>query len=200
MRQDLIDLADQLLMTNFVLRVRKEDGFPPDKIQEVIESFLQSINDVLLMAYKKDQLSGQKGSLQSISVSSLRSSDYTKTYAIKLSANEKELFIEPNPTSVLWTPTFFVDLMNEELALLWEVAKKKLIRLKQWDMEQFRLQYAQLYTGFILSLLSTCADQVAALDALKEIRKAPKVCFYVGAYMEKPVLLKEFSVDMEGTL
>lgn len=196
-RKDLMEFASEIIIPKFVLHMEQPNELAPDKLNELTYSLLEKINDDLLERYIAQQNEGDKGPLLSISASTLRSSAYTQTHYLKLSANEKELFLETEPTAVFWVPEFLISLMNEELEQLNRDAKKKLIRLSKWDMEMFRLEYARLYAGLTLAFISTLSERVFELPQFQKIDKRAQVSFYVGEYLQPHLLAGQFSLDLD---
>lgn len=182
MDEALLNLARDLIVPRMEENLIGRDLNVHFACQEEADSFYSALSE-LFQKYEREQKCERKGLLKAVGISTLRSSLYTESYQLKLSAYDGDIYLEADPVTVFWKPERIFSFFQDDIIALQTEAKKTLIRVRPWDIELFRIQYGQVYQEIVVAYVTGLCKNIDALPEYRGLNKATQVPIYIGEHM-----------------
>jgi hypothetical protein len=165
-----------------------------DKDSAVADSFLRHFAE-LFRILTTQQNAGVKGSLRYVTMSFLRSGVAAETYEIATACHSADLYLDETETETYWQMDFLKEMIKRDMSVIVPNLRKKIVRLRGYEIEEFRSQYAYLYTTLILMFFMRVLRLVFALPEFQTTKKDAHVDISFGGYMEEGIVLASYGQE-----
>lgn len=115
----------------------------------------------------------------------LHSSILMKNYKIKVCLYNEMLYRDKEISTVFWKPPCMFDFIEEDVAFFEAQIKKEFVHIHPWDIEEFRVEYAN---QFIL-ILGFMLQKIFQDERLCKFLKAFNIVPFFGEFMGKVIKL-----------
>lgn len=165
--------------------------------KEITAEFLAAV-DQALTEYSERQAVGEKGALECILISPACYGINTGSYEVTISALDQRMYFDPEVVMSYWQADFVYHHIDDFMKILPDFFKKHFIRVKEYELEEFRQIYALGYQGFLFAPLLLLTARIPTLESYQRIKHAKEVWVLYGLYMEQGELMHAFAG--EGSL
>lgn len=115
----------------------------------------------------------------------LHSSTLMKNYRIKICLYNEKLYMDEEAASNWWRPPYIYDFIENDVNLFEKELKKEFVGVKPWQMEEFRIKYANQFIAVLGFILQMIFQDERLADVLKRFEIAP----FFGEFMGKAIKL-----------
>jgi len=165
--------------------------------QERIEIIKKT--DRMLKELQGLQETGMKGCLKAIQLSFLHSSNINGTYTYELECLSQNIFDE-SPVRDYWVPMSVYRNLDSDKDFFRSIAKKKIIRVPEYEIEEFLHGYSLLYFDITSMLfLSAVKPALFELDSFRQVKKDPEILVLLGGHMDRVVVLDTYREEEVGS-
>jgi hypothetical protein len=136
------------------------------------------------------QEAGTKGPLRYITICFPKSSAVAETYELVTACHGVDLYTDETETETYWRMDFLREMTDRGTADIVPRLKRKIVRIRDREIEEFRIQYAHTYTALLLTFFDRILPSIFELPEFRAVRKESLVDVSFGGYMEEaPVLI-----------
>ena len=160
----------------------------------VADDFLRHFAELFRILVSQQNL-GEKGLLRWITISFLKSSVTAGTYEIATACHTADLYLDEAETETYWRMGFMKDAIERDMAVIIPNLKKKIFRIRDYEIEEFRAQYAYTYTALLLVLFNRVLPRVFDLPEFMSVQKEDRVEITFGGYMEETLTLIRYEKE-----
>lgn len=115
----------------------------------------------------------------------LHSSILMKNYRIMICLYNGRLYMDETAVSDWWRPPYLFDFIESDIELFERELKTEFVRVKPWQIEEFRIIYANQFIAVLGFILQMVFQDERLLDVLKTFELAP----FFGEFMGKAIKL-----------
>lgn len=184
-RSDILELAANELKPYF--ESRRDKIYATE--QSMLQDLFQQLN-LLLSNVHENQVTYKSKAINSLVFSTLQSSFVSGTYDYKISVFDDDIWVMKNPPTVYWRPGIF-DFYIEDIEHFTKLAKRKLARVKDWELEEFSYKYIELYDNIINSFVHKNVVEILKLPILSKADKQPDFKILMGRHMDYLIVLAQ---------
>ncbi len=155
---------------------------------EIWGELKSAVNKVLqLSAEAQDKQ--QKGALQYLVFSFLKSGIYLDKMIFHLGCLDDQFYMDGQEAAALFNITFLEDKYRNDTAYLHHKTKEKFIRLKEHELLYVNEQYAPYYYAVVYRMIENLTDLVMQEIAGSSVRITDKFKILYGEYMDKAAVI-----------
>jgi hypothetical protein len=141
------------------------------------------------------QTANAKGPLRYITMSFLKSGVVAETYEIATACHTADLYIDETETETYWRMNFLKEMIDRDMSAIVPNLKKKIFRLRGYEIEEFRVRYAYVYMPLLLTFFNRVLPRVLELPEFSAVKKESRVDVSFGGYMEEALQLVSYGKE-----
>lgn len=150
---------------------------------EVWNQLKNAVHEVLQLS-KKAQNGNQKGAIQYLVFSFLKSGVYMDKLMVYIECLDDGFYLEQQETAKMFEFSFLQKQYMEDIFLLHKKVKEKFIRLKNYELMEIRLEYVYFYSSLIYEMMKNLSDLLMQEIEKSEVNITGKFRILYGEYIE----------------
>ena len=167
-----------------------------DVDSSIADGFLRHFAELFQML-SIQQESGAKGPLRYITISFPRSSVVAETYELVTACHTVDIFMDETETETYWPMDFYKEIVDRDMAIIVPKLKKNIFRIRGFEIEEFRNNYAFTYTVLLIAFFGRVIHQIFDLPEFQAVQKDDQVDITFGGYMDEAIILTQYAGTSE---
>ena len=163
-----------------------------DNRESIISGFIAALEQALKECIFLQKQS-KKGSVESIIISPTYYGMCTGSYELAISLFDERLYLDRAEAMSYWQADFVYKYVDLHMPIIKKALKKQFIRIKDYELDEFRQIYACIYHDLIVEPLILITEQVENNSVFREVQKQTKVRVLYGMYMDKHKEIRRIS-------
>lgn len=143
----------------------------------------------VLKSVQKAQDKNQKGDIQYLAISFLRSSLYQDNLAFCIEAFDDGFYLDEKETASHYLPAFLQERYSADLSGLYKEAGKKFVRLQSYELLWIKEQYSHYYAALIYRMVENLSGLIMREVTQSGIPVTDNFKIIYGEFMDKAVVL-----------
>lgn len=150
---------------------------------EVWNQLKNAVHEVLQLS-KEAQNGNQKGAIQYLVFSFLKSGVYMDKLMVYIECLDDGFYLDQQETAKMFEFSFLQKQYMEDIFLLHKKVKEKFIRLKNYELMEIRLEYAYFYSSLIYEMMKNLSDLLMQEIEKSKVNITGKFRILYGEYIE----------------
>lgn len=150
---------------------------------------LKAAVDKVLCLSAEAQDRQQKGALQYLVFSFLKSGIYLDEMIFRLEFLDDQFYLDEQETAALFHITFLEEKYRDDTAYLHHKAREKFVRLREHELLYVNEQYAPYYYAVTYKMLENLAKLIVQEIAESNVRITDKFKILYGEYMDSAAII-----------
>lgn len=150
---------------------------------EVWNQLKNAVHEVLQLS-KKAQNGNQKGAIQYLVFSFLKSGVYMDKLMVYIECLDDGFYLDQQETAKMFEFFFLQKQYMEDISFLHKKVKEKFIRLKNYELMEIRLEYAYFYSSLIYEMMKNLSDLLMQEIEKSKVNITDKFRILYGEYIE----------------
>lgn len=150
---------------------------------EVWNQLKNAVHEVLQLS-KKAQNGNQKGAIQYLVFSFLKSGVYMDKLMVYIECLDDGFYLDQQETAKMFEFFFLQKQYMEDISFLHKKVKEKFIRLKNYELMEIRLEYAYFYSSLIYEMMKNLSDLLMQEIEKSKVNMTDKFRILYGEYIE----------------
>lgn len=150
---------------------------------------LKAAIDKVLQSSVNAQNRQQKGALQYLVFSFLKSSIYLKKMVFYIECPDDRFYLNGQEAATLFSITFLEDKYRNDIAYLHHKTKEKFIRLKEHELLSVNEQYAAYYYAIAYRMIENLTGLIMKEIVKSNVRITDKFKILYGEYMDSVAVI-----------
>lgn len=180
--KQLEQMAYEYLEKRFVITQQVIRDYFYTHEKEVSEQFTKIMEKNMKECKKKNK------QVKYIIFSVLESSILTESYDLQIAFFDKRMYLDDCPVYSYWLPSFIFEQIKHDVNDYLKWASQTIIRIKNYEVEKIRNQYALNHYFQVFVLLKLLIPKLMDRGNIYSVEFKDSV-FLFGKYMERPMLL-----------
>lgn len=191
--KEMLPLAKELFQPRLADRLQSFST-THDKYNRLCTEYRKVIADFIQAAQRR-QADMRLGAVSYLMISYLHSSAITKTYEFEISLMNERFFLDSDAYSIYWCPKIFFDFIEEDMEVFAAEARKRWIRIRDYEFDDIRRFYANECNGLAALFFAEKTLQAAVDGGVKGLDCGQELKILYGGYMDKVVALATIKRD-----
>ncbi|MBD5546492.1 MAG: hypothetical protein HDQ97_03720 [Lachnospiraceae bacterium] len=149
-----------------------------------------AINKILQVA-SQAQKQGQKGDIQYLAFSFLRSSLYVDRMELRIEVLDDGFYLDRQETAGDYCITFLRERFLGDLSLLYRKVKEKFIRFQNYELSVIKMQYSSYYDALAYRMIENLRELIVQEVLKSGISITDNFKIIYGEFMDKAVVVYE---------
>ena len=145
--------------------------------------------DEVLKSVLKVQDKNQKGAIQYIAFSFLRSCLYQNNLEFNIEALDDSFYLDNKETAGGYQPTFLQERYSDDLSLLYKEASRKFVRIQGHELFWIKEQYTHYYEAVVYRMIENLSGMIMRKVSESGIHMTDDFKIIYGEFMDKSVVL-----------
>ena len=150
---------------------------------EVWDQLKNAVHEVLQLS-KEAQNGNQKGAIQYLVFSFLKSGVYMDKLMVFIECLDDGFYLEQQETAQIFEFSFLYKQYMEDISFLHKKVKEKFIRLKNYEIMEVRLEYAFFYSSLIYKMMKNLSDLLMQEIEKSKVNVTDRFKVLYGEYLE----------------
>lgn len=155
---------------------------------EIWNQLKNAVHEVLQLS-KEAQSGRQKGAIQYLMFSFLRSGVYMDKLLLHLECLDDSFYLEQQETSKIFELSFLQKQFMEDLTFLHKTIQRKFIRLKKYELMEIGIKYADFYNSLIFKMINSLFSLLMQEIKKNNISVTDHFKILYGEYLENATVI-----------
>jgi hypothetical protein len=159
-----------------------------DAFAEAADGFLRHFAE-LFRILAAAQNAGEKGPLRHITISFPESAVIAETYKLVTACHGGDPYTDETETETYRRADFLEETISRGTEGIVPALRKKILRIRDYEIEEFRIRYACAHTALLLSFFERVLPRVFELPEFSDVPKESAADVLFGGYTEEGLTL-----------
>ena len=164
-----------------------------DQRETITADFFDVVKSALYLC-NEAQAVGTKGPLRYILISPSHYGTCIGSYDVIISVFDERMYYDQTETMAYWNADFIYRRIETDMKDMKKIFSKKFIRIKAYEMEEFRRVYAGMHHRLLIEPIKLLAEDLYHSKLFKQVKCDNPVTVLMGKYMDKYVELYNFDM------
>ena len=155
---------------------------------DIWEQLKNAVHEVLKLS-KEAQNRQQKGAIQYLVFSFLKSGIYMDKLLLHLECLDDSFYLEQQETSKIFELSFLQKQFMEDLTFLHKTIQRKFIRLKKYELMEIGIKYADFYNSLIFKMINSLFSLLMQEIKNNNISVTDHFKILYGEYLENATVI-----------
>jgi len=194
-REQIFEYGSSVLAERFEANTQLIHQYYMQNREAIEQDFLNTYSRVFSDAIRL-QAAGRKQPVKWICTSYLRSSILTGDPKFHISLYDAGFILDKTEIQGYWHTDFLFQPIRDDMSFLTRQLKKEFIRVMDYEIKDFSIQYAQLFFALAEYIHDDLASLLIELPCFLDMDKTAPVHFTFGEYLDRGRIV--YSYEKEG--
>lgn len=152
---------------------------------------LKDAINIILQVASQAQKQGQKGDIQYLAFSFLRSSLYVDRLELRIEVLDDGFYLDRQEAAGDYCLTFLQERFLGDLSLLYRKVREKFIRFQNYELSAIKMQYGSYYDAFSYRMIENLRELIVQEVLKSGISITDNFKIIYGEFMDKAVVVYE---------